>query len=355
MTAAHAFLAPSHGAMDVKPAQIRNSVGHHQPYNKGITFLLGAPRSGTTWLGKIFDSHPSVLYRHEPDIAAAVKLPFYVAEGEFTPERIREARRVIEAQIDRRTVKSACSLPVFRKEDDTLCSFAMRSSLAVTLKGLARVLPTRHALQLHVPKRFDHPIGRSHIVIKSVSSLGRANLLAKAVPEARFILLLRNAFGQVASYLQGIRIGSFRSDGPDARLMLAAAHPFYRLTENKLNRMSLVERLAWDWAVMNEKAFDDLADLPRTIVVRHGDLAENPILHAGRLLQFVELPWMPQVQTFVHRSSSSPGGENYYSVWKRSSEVSHRWQTYLTEEEKRQIRVVMQETRIGKIWPELMT
>ena len=25
------------------------------------------PRSGTTWLGKIFDSHPAVLYRHEPD------------------------------------------------------------------------------------------------------------------------------------------------------------------------------------------------------------------------------------------------------------------------------------------------
>ena len=29
--------------------------------------LFGMPRSGTTWLGKIFDSHPRVLYRHEPD------------------------------------------------------------------------------------------------------------------------------------------------------------------------------------------------------------------------------------------------------------------------------------------------
>ena len=29
--------------------------------------LFGMPRSGTTWLGKIFDSHPLVLYRHEPD------------------------------------------------------------------------------------------------------------------------------------------------------------------------------------------------------------------------------------------------------------------------------------------------
>jgi sulfotransferase family protein len=29
--------------------------------------ILGAPRSGTTWLAKIVDSHPDVLYRHEPD------------------------------------------------------------------------------------------------------------------------------------------------------------------------------------------------------------------------------------------------------------------------------------------------
>ena len=32
-----------------------------------VTLVFGLPRSGTTWLGKIFDSHPMTLYRHEPD------------------------------------------------------------------------------------------------------------------------------------------------------------------------------------------------------------------------------------------------------------------------------------------------
>ena len=34
-----------------------------------VVFVLGGARSGTTWLAKILDSHPDVLYRHEPDIA----------------------------------------------------------------------------------------------------------------------------------------------------------------------------------------------------------------------------------------------------------------------------------------------
>ena len=34
---------------------------------KRIIFLVGLPRSGTTWIGKIFDSHPDTIYRHEPD------------------------------------------------------------------------------------------------------------------------------------------------------------------------------------------------------------------------------------------------------------------------------------------------
>ena len=32
-----------------------------------FVLIFGMPRSGTTWVGKIFDSHPEVMYLHEPD------------------------------------------------------------------------------------------------------------------------------------------------------------------------------------------------------------------------------------------------------------------------------------------------
>lgn len=35
--------------------------------NNKILLIFGIPRSGTTWLGKLFDSHPDIVYLHEPD------------------------------------------------------------------------------------------------------------------------------------------------------------------------------------------------------------------------------------------------------------------------------------------------
>ena len=42
--------------------------------------LIGLPRSGTTWIAKIFDSHPDVLYYHEPDYIDRIPCVPYVTE-----------------------------------------------------------------------------------------------------------------------------------------------------------------------------------------------------------------------------------------------------------------------------------
>ena len=50
--------------------------------------LFGMPRSGTTWLGKIFDSHPDTLYRHEPDSRGTLNtLPMLPIESDVEKHR----------------------------------------------------------------------------------------------------------------------------------------------------------------------------------------------------------------------------------------------------------------------------
>ena len=40
-------------------------------------FIVGTARSGTTFLAKLLDSHPDVLYRHEPDsVLVNTEIPF---------------------------------------------------------------------------------------------------------------------------------------------------------------------------------------------------------------------------------------------------------------------------------------
>lgn len=41
--------------------------------NNPLILVTGFGRSGTTWLGKIFDSHPGIFYRNEPESEIALE------------------------------------------------------------------------------------------------------------------------------------------------------------------------------------------------------------------------------------------------------------------------------------------
>jgi hypothetical protein len=45
----------------------------------GLLLLFGMPRSGTTWLAKIIDSHPDIIYRHEPDSREKIDILLHTA------------------------------------------------------------------------------------------------------------------------------------------------------------------------------------------------------------------------------------------------------------------------------------
>ena len=56
------------------------------PRRTGLTmlFIVGMTRGGNTWLGKIFDAHPDVFYRHEPDsILKTRRLPAFCEDRDI--------------------------------------------------------------------------------------------------------------------------------------------------------------------------------------------------------------------------------------------------------------------------------
>ena len=96
-----------------------------------IILILGAPRSGTSWLAKIFDSHPDVLYRHEPDTVLRTEAFPWMCGNEDIPLYRDAGEAYLRQLTEVATLKSAGSIPMFRKRHRSpLCvAFAVRHDL----------------------------------------------------------------------------------------------------------------------------------------------------------------------------------------------------------------------------------
>ena len=160
--------------------------------NGHFILILGAPRSGTTWLAKIFDSHPDVLYRHEPDTRAPDYCP-------------ADAATYFRELVATQWLKSSGSLPVFAKTYRPGAGRHAHRGLIYALRAADKF--SAGALRnMPLPDLFTpaaHPNLR--VVVKSVSFRLRLRALLQAMPGLHVVFIVRDPFGQVASMLRGTR------------------------------------------------------------------------------------------------------------------------------------------------------
>ena len=300
-------------------------------------FLLGAARSGTTWLAKILDSHPDVLYRHEPDIdrRAPNGLP-PVVEADEVAAHFEAGRAYFQGLLDVRTVKAVGSLPVFPKRWDLPFSRSARAAIVYGVKAACRLPGLGRRLRRAALPGFGVP-RREGIVplIKSVSQLGRAALLVAAMPEARFLLVVRHPCGQVDSQLRGLAVAAFEDSASMNELPAVRDPRRFGVDPETFPALSLAERLAWGWRISNTLALEALADNPRAKVLRYEDVCADPMAHARAMLDFLGLPWHPNVERFVRASTAEDRSARYFSIMRNSAEAPNRWRTSLPEETQR--------------------
>jgi len=172
-----------------------------------LVLLFGMPRSGTTWIGKIFDSHPDTLYRHEPDSRGTLnEIPLLAAV-----ERAEAYREVIERFVrnlpDLRQAKVSGSLPVFAKSYYSPLSLTLRRAGIFGVKLLRRAFWDVPLLQFSDYSKFP----QIRVVWKSIESLGRLGIIARVSEPCVAIQILRHPCGYVASVLRGEARKSFES------------------------------------------------------------------------------------------------------------------------------------------------
>lgn len=316
-----------------------------------LIMLVGQPRSGTTWLGKIFDSHPDTLYRHEPDTARRLSMPLLPAVGDA--ERYREeCERFVEDMPMMRSTKASTKLPLFPKSYYSPVRFLLFRAAVLAAKSAERFVR-----DLPVPAFADFDaIPGLPVVWKSIESIGRVGVFARLLPEARFIILVRHPCGFIASMLRGETSGSFVSSTPAAEdweifEMLIETAPARRrgLMLADVRKAHPMERMAWRWLLPVEKALEDIEGLDNCHVVRYEDICLDPTVVTRRLFEQARLPWSGQTEAFL-AASTAADDDNYYSIFKNPVRSVNKWRQQLATADIERILSVIKASGAGALY-----
>jgi hypothetical protein len=292
--------------------------------------LFGLPRSGTTWAGKILDSHPSTLYRHEPDSVHRI------TEASLAPE-ITETdffdslRRYVQTIPANRHPKVVGKQPIFPK------SYLSQTALTLYTAGVrVSKIFARLGMTLPVITAPSHYGRNGALVWKSIESLGRLGLLIAALPDAVGLHMVRHPCGFVASVQRGERTGRFQDNrgasedyGILELLLTTSTAKNFGIDIADLKTMLPEERLAWRWCIFNDKVLEDVSSIPRVLSFAYEELCDSPLSTAKSLLEFSGLPWNTQVEKFV-AASTTAHDSTYYSVFKNPQRAAYGWQTELS-------------------------
>lgn len=297
----------------------------------GCILVFGMPRSGTTWVGKLFDSHPDTLYRHEPDSVRRLGMPLY-PEPSQAPRHRTELERFVAALPATRSVKVLGKQPLFPKHYQSAAAlYACRASV-MGAKIASRIW--RNAPCLY---RATAAGGRrARLVWKSIESPGRLGVCMQVLPDACAIHLMRHPCGYIASVLRGEAAGRFGDPRPSAEelwvlrtLLATSVGKRSAIHLDDLERLTPEERLAWRWVLTQQKILEEIGHCERVLTVRYEDVCADPLAMTRRMFAFTDLDWQAQTEAFV-RASTHATQTDYYSVFKRPQDAAQRWRSELS-------------------------
>jgi hypothetical protein len=321
-------------------------------YAARTVFILGAPRSGTTWLGKIFDSHPDVIYRHEPDIVNRNDTLPFLSEPEQTAFFVENAQAWLNDLAAISVTRTAGSQPVFGKSFHTPFQSGVRSLLIKALKGAEKIPGlSRLAQAVPIPDFVDLDSNAyAKLVIKSNSSMGRARILAAAAPDSRFVLILRHPCGQVSSMMRGVEESHFEHKIPILPLSHAPQARRRGLTAERLGQLPFFEQLTWNWVINNENALEALAGAKHVLVMRYEDLTDDPEATGKRIFEFCGLEWRAENSAYLVDSARATGHETYYELKRNPVEAANKWRKYWSQDEVDAISEIVTQSQPGRMF-----
>jgi len=313
-----------------------------------LILVLGAPRSGTTWLAKIIDSHPDVLYRHEPDMT----LP--------SPSPLSEAdlAGLLALWVGDRSLRTVGKQPFFAKSWQPRWRRWVRTALTTAARVAGRMpRPFQALANLPIPDMAGRPAPR--VAIKSNGWGKDAAVLARTMPDSRTIFILRHPCGQVDSVMRGNRHRRFdlSTPGTDMPFDEVAASSFaaeHGIGAAAFQALPDAAKYAWSWRAFNEPAYAAMSPHTNVHIVLYEALCAQPDMLVRQIMKFAGLSWSPQTEDFVARSSSHQGKAGYYTIVRDAAVAANQWRTTMPAADQDAVRSAVAGSPLARFWPDLM-
>lgn len=302
-----------------------------------LIFLFGMPRSGTTWIGKILDSHPDTLYMHEPDSWQRLDgIPLFPGRN-YTGEGVEELMKMVSGFPKLTKAQVTSKLPIFKKNyQSSLRFYAYKASLYCSSIFYKYGVSKKISPFVRVPANWKSPLP---VVWKSIESLGRLSLFGQEVDNSTCIQIIRNPAGYISSVISGESNSLFVDSTPSSEdynlfQMLLDTEQGIRsgFSLSDLRALDPIERLAIRWQLYNEIAYENSKGHDRSQVLIYEDMCRRPIETARKLIDFCGLDWNDQTSQFLSDSISKNNG-TYYSVYKNPLEAADKWQKILARDD----------------------
>ncbi|MCW8833519.1 MAG: sulfotransferase [Colwellia sp.] len=309
-----------------------------------LVLLFGLPRSGTTWIGKLFDSNKHTNYLHEPDsVEPDFNIPLLMKEHDALESRLKDnVKRWLKPSAE----KVIASRPFFKKSYMS----AWQWSLFV-LSSYAGKLFAKLKLPL-----FTKPI-RMHkqapvTVWKSIESLGRMSAI-QLFSDACAVQIIRHPCGQIASTFRGENMKQFDGSIPTSedwdlfdKLLKQSGETRFSLDEIKL--MEPEERLAIRWGIINDFALK-AAKGNKSIVLIYEDLCRNPKAKITEIFAQVGLSLEQETLDYIAESTGKEDSA-YYATKKTPLTAAYKWRDELTDQQQQRILQIVKRFDAGKYY-----
>ena len=318
---------------------------------KGNVYIFGEPRSGTTWLAKIFDSHPDRLLRHEPDtVNPTLEFPFIMPSNEIG-QHLDQARRYLHERAQDRQLRCVSNTPYFPKNYRNSITDKVRKAMIFAFRALDLASRGKLDRNIRVP---DMVSKKSKLisVVKSVDSCGRLPLFAKACPDDKFVFILRHPCGVVASKFRGRELGKMDPAITFRKLLDLDSAKKFQLTEDQLRGWSTLEADAWQWLLIHDFIFEIARNLPNVHIVKYDDLCRSPIPKSKAVFEWAGLAWNEQTEAYINACISiDPAARvGFYSTVQNPQQAANKWRTQLSEDDVATIMAICQKGEAGRLF-----